>query len=81
MLRSLKTILCGLLLSLSALIVVADEVKKYQEPTQAEKNTAKERITEQLKEAEVITQDADYQKIPLGRFNKLKQWRCLIQCR
>ncbi|MCB1657108.1 MAG: type-F conjugative transfer system pilin assembly protein TrbC [Pseudomonadales bacterium] len=62
MLRSLKTILCGLLLSSLALLVIADEVKKYQEPTQAEKNTAKERITEQLEEAEAITQDADYQK-------------------
>ncbi len=62
MLRSLKTMLFGLVLSSSSLLVLADEMAKYQEPTQAEKNTAKHRIAEQLKEAEAITQDADYQK-------------------
>ncbi|HMU88703.1 MAG TPA: hypothetical protein PKC11_13915, partial [Agitococcus sp.] len=62
MLRSLKTMLFGLVLSSSSLVVLADEMARYQEPTQAEKNTAKNRIAEQLKEAEAITQDADYQK-------------------
>ncbi len=49
MLRSLKAMLFGLVLSSSSLVVLADEMARYQEPTQAEKNTAKNRIAEQLK--------------------------------